>query len=135
MIYDPLEKNSSKKPFQFVFNQNHFNSRQGFKNTERLLKPQGEMLSMFQYKTNALYTVYRRMSKTKKWGSLTRDYPNYSSHLSGLNPESELRELFKDMEMTLQRFEFLENKYFVMTKRSVLGTYRYIQGLPFIFWD
>lgn len=75
------------------------------------------------------------MSKTKKWGSLTRDYPNYSSHLSGSNPESELRELFKDIEMTLQRYEFFEHNYLVMTKRTVLGTYRYTQRLSFIFRD
>lgn len=95
--------------------------RQGFKNTGKLLKPDGELLNVFLYKKNGLYTTYRRMSTMDEWKKYTKNYANYRTNLAGPNPEIELKRIFEDIGMKLLSFEFDPEYCMDMTKREVLG--------------
>ncbi|XP_044750891.1 juvenile hormone acid O-methyltransferase-like [Coccinella septempunctata] len=135
-ITDENLPNHLQKRFDLAFSSYCFSYlrdlRHGFKNTGKLLKPDGELLNMFQYKKNGMYTTYRRLSKIEKWRPYTENYANYTTNLTGPTPEVELEKIFKDIGMTLLKYKFFPEYHMDMTKRNILEAY---VSLDKVYWE
>ncbi|XP_044751040.1 juvenile hormone acid O-methyltransferase-like [Coccinella septempunctata] len=99
------------------------NLRLGFENCSKLLKKNGELFFIFQYKTHALYTTYKKMSGIYKWKLFTKEYNSFAPHFIGAEPEVELKSIIKDAGLTPLHHKFEPDFCIDLTKRQLLGIY------------
>lgn len=105
--------------------QNFIFFRQGFENCSKLLKSNGELFIIFQYKTHALYSTYKKMNQIHKWRIYSEDYANFVPHFHYGQPESPLKNVIEQSGLLLLSHKFESNYHISLKKRSILGKYHF----------
>ncbi|KAL3281346.1 hypothetical protein HHI36_004558 [Cryptolaemus montrouzieri] len=100
------------------------NLRQGLRNSYDILKPDGELLFVFMYKKNYLFSTYRKMSRLHLWKTLLEEYANFVPHFCEDNPELKLKELFEEAGLSILRYEFRSNLNLESTAKAILEVYK-----------
>ncbi|XP_045472427.1 juvenile hormone acid O-methyltransferase-like [Harmonia axyridis] len=100
-----------------------------FSNCEKLLKPNGELALIFQCKTNALYSTYKKMSRIDEWKLYMKEYANFVPCFSDPDPDSELRNITENAGLTLINYNFDPEFYITIPRKQLLGIYQSLDNI------
>ncbi|KAL3281351.1 hypothetical protein HHI36_004563 [Cryptolaemus montrouzieri] len=95
-------------------------TRQWISNSYDLLKPNGELIYLFKYNINPLYSAYREMSRKAEWKPYINDFADFVPIYSGDNRNIELKNDFHKSGLILISHEFLPDIAFRTNKIEVL---------------
>ncbi|KAL3281350.1 hypothetical protein HHI36_004562 [Cryptolaemus montrouzieri] len=128
--FEQMDIDTNKLPEKF---QNRFNllfssycfmyarTRQWISNSYNLLKPNGELIYLFQYNINPLYSTYKEMSQEDEWKPYIDDFVDFVPIYSGDDRNIELENDFRKSGLTLISHQFIPDLAYQTNKIEVLG--------------